>query len=237
MNVRALTTYERCSDRELASAIAGREPGAVRLLTQRHNRRLFRVAWSILQDRAEAEDTVQETYLRAIHAIADFDGSSSLSTWLTRIAINEALMRKRALARRQRAFDGGSVIVLDEYREKLMGPPERRSSPEAQLMKKELTRLLEDAVARLPDHLRIVFVLREIEGLSVVDAASALALKAATVKTRHTRARKVLRAALDPELKSALADAFPYAGADCKNLTERVLARLSRERAEATQPV
>lgn len=244
MSARARTSYERsryerCSDVELAAFIARGERDAVRLLTQRHNRRLFRAAWSILQNRAEAEDSVQETYLRAIAQIERYEGVASLSTWLTRIAINEALMRKRMIARRHRAFDPKSVVVLDAYREKLMAMSEQSSSPETELMRKQLTSLLEKAIACLPDHLRTVFMLRDVEGLSVEETSLALALKSDTVKTRHVRARKHLRATLDPSFKSALTDAFAFAGADCEAMTERVLKRASfpavRSRATAEE--
>ncbi len=88
--------YQSCDDLVLAELIAARDPAAVRLVTTRNNQRLFRAAWSILKDRPESEDVVQSAYLRAFAAIATFEGHSTLSTWLTRIAINEALGRRRA---------------------------------------------------------------------------------------------------------------------------------------------
>jgi RNA polymerase sigma-70 factor (ECF subfamily) len=199
------------------------------VVTQRNNQRLFRVAWSILRNRSEAEDVVQETYVRAFAAIGTFNGQSSLSTWLTRIAINEALARKRSSQRRAATLNANSVLVMDEYREKLMDIRARRDTPEAALMRKQLAQLLERAIAMLPEAFRTTFVLREIEGLSVHETADVLQIPVVTVKTRYLRARKRLQQLLDPELKNALGDAFPFAGADCEALTAKVLQRLGLE--------
>jgi RNA polymerase sigma-70 factor (ECF subfamily) len=117
---------------------------------------------------------------------------------------------------------------MDEYREKLMGSPERRATPEAALMRKELARVLEGAIAQLPDSFRTVFVLRETEGLSVEETAEILQIRPETVKTRFLRARRRLQAMLDPELKSVLGETFPFAGADCEALTARVLQHLGQ---------
>ena len=226
MTAQALIDYENLPDLELAACIARSDPRAVRLVTTRNNQRLFRTAWSILRNRAEAEDAVQEGYVRAFVAAATFKGESSLSTWLTRIVINESLMRRRSSKRRTLALNSNSVLVMDEYREKLMGSPERRSSPEAAIMRKQLAKLLEDAIARLPASFRVAFVLREIEGLSVEETAEALEIMPQTVKTRALRAKRRLQKMLDPELRSALGETFPFAGADCEALTSRVLHRL-----------
>jgi RNA polymerase sigma-70 factor (ECF subfamily) len=226
MTAQAEQSYETLSDVALAARVAGNDARAIRLVTQRNNQRLFRAAWSILRNRAEAEDAVQETYMRGFAAIAGFNGLSSLSTWLTRIAINEALMRKRAAKRRAAALNSNSVTVIDEYREKLMGSSEHRSTPESAVMRAQLAKLLEGAVAQLPETYRLVFMLREIEGLSVEETAETLEILPQTVKTRFLRARRQLQQLLDPELKNALGDAFPFAGADCESLTRRVLERL-----------
>ena len=223
MTALARPDYETLDDPALAALVAARDAEAVRLVTTRNNQRLFRAAWSILKDRAEAEDAVQGAYLRAFAAIGTFAGRSSLSTWLTRIAINEALGRARAAKRRRAHFDAASVAVLDDYREKLMRGSMDGASPDAELARAQLRGLIEQAIAGLPDDFRLVFVMREIEGLSVEETAEALALVPATVKTRHLRARRRLQQALAPEVKSALGGSFPFAGADCAALTERVV--------------
>jgi RNA polymerase sigma-70 factor (ECF subfamily) len=221
------TDYAMLSDSELASRIAARDVAAVRLVTGRNNQRLFRVAWSILKDRSEAEEAVQDGYMKAFDAIETFAGRSSLATWLTRIVVNEALSRRSRRQRRSRLLNQESVIVLEEYREKLMAGSVPQS-PEKVLMRRQIAKLLETAIARLPDTFRPVFVLREIEGLSVEDTAEALQIPEETVKTRLFRARRRLQKELDPELCGALSEAFPFAGADCEALTNRVLASLSK---------
>jgi RNA polymerase sigma-70 factor (ECF subfamily) len=219
---------ERLDDVALARRFAARDPAAVRVVTGRNNQRLFRAAWSILKSRSDAEDAVQSAYLRALAAAAEFEGRSSLSTWLTRIVINEALGRRRAAKRRLANLDGGSVAILDEYRDKLMrGSTTTTGLPDASLAREQIRRMLEEAIGRLPESFRLVFVLREVEGLSVEEAAEALGVAPATVKTRLFRARRRLQEDLAPELKGALTGAFPFAGADCEAMTERVLAQLA----------
>lgn len=224
MTAKRKPDYESLDDSALARLIAARDEQAVRLLTTRNNQRLFRAAWSILKDRSEAEDVVQAAYLRAFAAIDTFEGRSSLSTWLTRIAINEALGRLRAAKRRRAQLDSASVAVLDDYREKLMRGSIDGTAPDAELARAQLRGLIEQAVAGLPDDFRLVFVLREVEGLNVEETAEALGIVPATVKTRHLRARRRLQESLAPEVKGVLSGAFPFAGADCAAITERVVA-------------
>ena len=219
--------YATLSDGELASRIAVRDVAAVRLVTGRNNQRLFRAAWSILKDRSEAEEAVQDGYMKAFDAIGTFAERSSLSTWLTRIVINEALSRRSRAQRRSRLLDQESVLVLEEYREKLMAGSVTQS-PEKVLMRSQIAKLLEGAIARLPDTFRPVFILREIEGLSVEDTAEVLQIPEETVKTRLFRARRRLKKELDPELCGALSETFPFAGADCEKMTERVLTSFCR---------
>lgn len=223
MTAKRKPDYESLDDSALARLIAARDPDAVRLLTTRNNQRLFRAAWSILKDRSEAEDVVQAAYLRAFAAIDTFEGRSSLTTWLTRIAINEALGRLRAVKRRRAQLDAASVAVLDDYREKLMRGSIDGTAPDAELARAQLRGLIEQAIAGLPDDFRLVFVLREVEGLNVEETAEALGIVPATVKTRHLRARRRLQESLAPEVRSVLSGAFPFAGADCAAITERVV--------------
>ena len=226
--------YGSLDDGALAQLIAVRDAEAVRLVTRRNNQRLFRAAWSILKNRAEAEDSVQSAYLRAFTAIESFEARSSLSTWLTRIVINEALGRKRAAARRRNHFDRNSVTVLEDYREKLMRGS-TSGSPDGELMRSQIRTRLEEAIADLPTDFRLVFVLREIEGLSIEETADSLGIVPATVKTRDLRARRRLQQALAPELKTVLSSAFPFAGADCEGITEAVVRRFCGPHLEAPQ--
>lgn len=214
------------SDVDLARRIGLRDPAAVRLLTTRNNQRLFRAAWSILGNRAEAEDAVQSAYVSAFAAIGSFAGQSSLATWLTRIVINEALGHERAAQRRRARLDAASVTDLERYREKLMGGSFERGEPEASLAIKQLRGILEAAIAQLPAEFRTVFVMRDVEGMTVEEVADALDTLPATIKTRLFRARRRLREALAPEVHASLTGAFPFAGADCASMTERVVATL-----------
>jgi RNA polymerase sigma-70 factor (ECF subfamily) len=231
MSARARRDLEGLDDVALAAMIAAGDSEAVRLLTERNNQRLFRAAWSILRNRAEAEDSVQSAWLKAFAAIRTYEGRSSLTTWLTRIAINEALGRQRSARRRRARLSSDSVVQMDEYREKLMRGSASQASPDAAFAREQLRRLMERAIAALPETFRTVFVLRDVEGLSVEETAEALSILPATVKTRLLRARRRLRDALEPELATALEGTFPFAGADCAAMTERVVAAFEAQAA------
>jgi RNA polymerase sigma-70 factor, ECF subfamily len=220
--------YETLTDIELARRLAQRDTLAVRTVTRRNNQRLYRTAWSVLKNRADAEEAVQEGYLRAFGAIGRFTGASSLSTWLTRIVLNEALGRRRAAQRKRRLLREQSIALIDDYRENLMGGSATSSSPEAHAARGQVAKLLEQSIADLPEPFRIVFMLRAVDGLSVEETAEVLQIPAQTVKTRLLRARRRLQVALAPSLQDALRGAFPFAGKDCEALTQRLLARLAR---------
>lgn len=214
--------YAAISDLELARYCAAGDAGAVRQLVTANNQRLFRTAWSILRNRQEAEDVLQSCYAKSFLAIGSFEGRSSLSTWLTRIAINEALARKRLQERRRRNLEAEGVQVLETYREQLAKGSDA-PSPEAETAREQLRSMLERAIAALPENFRTVFVLHEIEGASVEETAQALEIPSGTVKTRLMRARRKLKQALAPEVRSVLTGTFPFAGADCARLTEQVV--------------
>jgi RNA polymerase sigma-70 factor (ECF subfamily) len=217
--------YARLADVELARLCAARDRGAIIHVITSNNQRLFRAAWSILGNRAEAEESVQSAYLSAFAAIGEFEGRSALSTWLTRIVVNEALGRRRAEQRRRSHLEKEGVAVLDDYREALMRGSQAES-PDVSLAREQIRGLLERAVAELPHAFRTVFVLRDIEGLSSEDTAAILNVPVATVKTRLFRGRKRLQQMLEPELGTVLSGTFPFAGSDCAALTERVLKAL-----------
>jgi RNA polymerase sigma-70 factor, ECF subfamily len=218
--------YSALDDLALARLCVRRDREAVRHLVTTNNQRLFRAAWSILKDRAEAEEAVQSGYLSAFSAIDRFEGRSSLTTWLTRIVINEALGRLRAQRRRRSHLESEGVTMIETYRDRL-AQASAQPAPDVAVAREQLRLLIEKAVADLPDNFRSVFVLREVEGLSVEDTAEALAILPATVKTRLYRARAKLQQALAPEVKGVFSGSFPFAGADCAALTERVLAALN----------
>lgn len=217
--------YTKVPDLELAHLCAARNHAAIEHIVTANNQRLFRAAWSILKNRSEAEDAVQAAYLSGFANIGTFEGRSTLSTWFTRIVVNEALGRRRAERRRRDHLERGGVVVLDAYREALThgSAPE---APDVSVAREQIRKLLEEAVADLPDAFRTVFVLREIEGLSSEETAEILDIPVATVKTRLFRGRRRLQESLAPELGSALNGTFPFAGSDCAALTARVLAAL-----------
>ena len=152
-------------------------------------------------------------------------GASSLSTWLTRIVLNEALGRRRSALRKIRVLREQSIAFIDDYRENLMGGSAASSSPEADAARGQVARLLEQAIADLPEAFRIVFMLRDVDGLSVEETAEALQIPPSTVKTRLLRARRRLQVVLAPTLQDALRGVFPFAGEACEALTARVLSR------------
>ena len=189
-------------DFALATRIAAGDRGALRLLISRNQRRLFQTAWRILKDHAEADDAVQSGLVNAVVAIGRYSGRSSLSTWLTRIVMNEALARLRKLRSRAERLGDDRLLAVREYRDAL-GGCRRDATPEAELMRGEIRIQLEQAIRTLPQVFRDVFLLRAVDGLSVAETAERLGVNAATVKTRHLRARRRLREALSPQLGSS----------------------------------
>lgn len=214
------------SDAALVQGIADGNVAAFEVLVRRHNQRLFRAARAILRDDAEAEDVVQEAYLQAYGALKDFRTESKLSTWLVRIAVNEALMRLRKRARRADIMplhpDADDALADTVHEDMSTGP-------ELAAQRAEMRRLLEMQIDALPETYRIVFVLRGIEELSVEETAEALGIPAATVRSRFFRARSLLREGLASKVDLAYEDAFAFAGERCDRITARVMQRISQE--------
>jgi RNA polymerase sigma-70 factor (ECF subfamily) len=197
---------------------------AFRAIMTRCNQRLFRVARAVVRDEAEAEDVLQEAYLRAFAAIASFRGEAGIATWLTRIVLNEAHGRLR---RRRPTVDLEELETAQETAQVLNFPGMARSDdPEADAARAQIRRLLEQAVDALPEPFRLVFILREVEDLSVEETASHLNLKVETVKTRLHRARRRLREALDAQLADVMVGAYPFLGARCARISDAVLQRM-----------
>ena len=211
-----LVAYARAGDRQ-----------AFRAIMKRCNQRLFRIARAVVRDEAEAEDVLQEAYTRAFSAIATFRGEAGIATWLTRIVLNEAHGRLR---RRKLSVDLDQVEAAQESAQVLNFPGMTKSeNPEADAARAQIRRILERAVDALPEAFRLVFILREVEELSVEETASHLNLKVETVKTRLHRARRRLRDALDAQLADVMVGAYPFLGARCERITEAVLRRLAEK--------
>ncbi|HEY1752717.1 MAG TPA: RNA polymerase sigma factor [Caulobacteraceae bacterium] len=211
-------------DRTLAARIDAGDRAAVTFVVRANNQRLFRAAWGVLKNRADAEEAVQEGYMKAFAAIGRFGGASSLATWLTRIVVNEAISKVRASRRRKRSLEGQGLTVLEDYRERLQSAASLTAAPEESVMRRELAQILQGAIARLPETFRLVFVLHEIEGLSADEVAASIGAPVETVRTRLFRARRRLREDLGPELQRTLQSTVAFAGADCDGMTARVLA-------------
>jgi RNA polymerase sigma-70 factor (ECF subfamily) len=209
---------EELDDAALVERARGRDPAALWLIIKRHNQQLYRVARAVLDNDSEAEDAIQDTYIRALTHLSDFRGDARLSTWLTRIALNEALGR-----RRQRR----STVDLQALAGTTAPFSIQGENPEEATALAEIRRLLEHAVDGLPEPFRIVFVMRDVEEMSIEETALLLGLRQQTVSTRLHRARKLLRQALQDKLASVFADTFIFAGARCDRLTQAILDRLS----------
>jgi RNA polymerase sigma-70 factor (ECF subfamily) len=218
-----LASARQLSDEDLVDRIRAGDTSLFELLMRRHNQRLYRVARSILRDDAEVEDVLQEAYVRAFAHLDQFVGRSRFATWLTRIAVHEALHRCRR-RRRFAAFDTVADVVESAA-----------PGPEASTFHGELRQVLETSIDHIPEHFRTVFVLREVEGLSTEETAACLSIPQETVKTRLHRARQQLRDQLDRALDSALHDAFGFGHERCDRLVAAVLERIAERGSDSSE--
>jgi RNA polymerase sigma-70 factor, ECF subfamily len=216
-----LVHTEALSDEDLVQLARKRDEAAVRAITVRYNRRLFRIARSILRNDAEAEDVVQETYVRAFTGLDMFRGDAAFGTWITRIAMNEALGRLR----RQRPTVDWDTYGANRHQAEIINFPASAASsdPEQEMVRGEIGKVLEQAIDQLPVAFRVVFVARIVEGMSIEETADLFGLQQATVKTRLHRARLLLRDKLDEQLGPALTSCFSFDGQRCERLTEAVV--------------
>ena len=219
-------THDRGSaEADLIRRAVGKEESAIRAIIQANNRRLYRIARSILRDDGEAEDALQEAYLRAFSALNEFRGGSSLATWLTRIVLNEALQRLRrrlrtpGTAHEQPQSLNGEVIPFP-----FSG---NQADPERTMAQRQLCHLLESAIDKLPEEFRTVLMARVVEDMSIDETAQLLGIRPETVKTRLHRARRLLKSALADHIGSLFSDVFPFAGKRCERLTNAVIKRLN----------
>lgn len=215
-------TWAATSDEEVVERVRSGETELYEVIMRRYNQRLYRVARSILQDENEAEDVIQEAYVRAYEHLDQFAAKAKFATWLTRIAVHEALHRAERRGRVQAMPSGvGEWRNMDAFE-----TPSR--NPEEQALGRELESLLEAAVGALPVTYRTVFVLREIEGLSTNETADCLGLREETVKTRLFRSRALLRHELFVRAGAASSRAFQFHLSRCDRLVTSVLARIRR---------
>ena len=220
---------ERCGDEaddgeDLVRRVRSRDPIAFETLMRRHNGRLFRVARAILRDDAEAEDALQDAYVDAFRHIGDFRCDSRLATWLTRVVINHALMRLRKQKRERTVVPIGRPMGDDQRREEDVAD-EKTETAYAATLRKELRQILERRIDELPLSFRTVFVMREVEDMSVEETAGTLGIPPATVRTRLFRARALLREALSRDIDGATVEVFGFDGERCDRIVATVLAR------------
>jgi len=217
--------YAPMDDAALVAAVQRGDREAFRHIMRRCNQRLFRIARGVVNDDAEAEDVVQEAYAHAYEKLPTFRGDAALLTWLTRIVLNEAYGRLRRL---RLVVDVEQIETSQMDNASILPFPAKfgYEDPAAAAAREQARTLIEQAIDRLPEPFRIVFVMREIENCTVEETAANLDLRPETVKTRLHRARRLLRAALHDTLSETLSDVFPFLGARCDRMTDAVMQRL-----------
>jgi RNA polymerase sigma-70 factor (ECF subfamily) len=210
------------SDEQVVARVRAGETGLYEMLMRRYNQRLFRVIRSVVTNAGEAEDVLQEAWVRAYEHLDQFEGRAGFSTWITRIAFHEALARTRKSRR---------WISLEDSRGEIMVEAERgqttSETPEMQAMRGQLGQMLQAAMDALPEIYRTVFVLREVEHLSTSETAECLELSEEAVKTRLHRSRVLLRRELENRLGPAIAEAYAFLGTCCDRIVARVLERIA----------
>lgn len=216
MSAQPASVPEGIADTALAARVSAGDGAAFELVMRRYNRRLFRIARSVLREDADAEDALQESYLVAYRAMAGFRGESSLATWLSRLVLNHCIARRRRTLRRCNIV----AIVPDE------SPGDHcddGDGPDRAFVRAELRALIERKVDELPEMFRTVFMLRAVEELSVEETAQLLSIPEATVRTRHFRARSLLRESLASDVDLAEEGIFGFDGERCDRIVARVL--------------
>lgn len=220
MAVMERAKLEGWTDEQVVARVLEGESALFEIIMRRYNQRLYRVARAILRDDTEAEDVMQDAYVRAFQHLNQFAGRAKFSTWLTRIAVNEALARSHRRSR----FDDLENL-MDANGESMI--PSQTASPEQQVSNGELNALLESAMLALPDHYRAVVVLRDVEEMSTEEAAACLELSEENVKVRLHRARALLRKELYARAGAGAANAFPFHAPRCDRVVKAVFERLA----------
>jgi RNA polymerase sigma-70 factor, ECF subfamily len=202
-----------------------KDRAAIRQIIKQQNRRLYRLARSIVRDDSDAEDALQEAYVRAFSNLDAFRGEARIGTWLARIVINEAL---GCLRRRRPAVDIDLLAESPALSAQIISFPYANPEldPETTMAQREICALLERAIDKLPEAFRGVVVARLVEGMSVEETAELFGILPQTVKTRLHRARALLKREMEKHIGPVLGGVFPFAGRRCDRLTENVLTRL-----------
>jgi len=223
-----ITSQDPLSDEEVVARVLAGETSLFEIVMRRYNQRLYRVARSILRNDSEAEDVMQDAYVRAYEHLDQFAGKARFSTWLTRIAVNEALARQRRGNRYQELepMSQSNGDPMDGFASMALNPEQEASNS-------QIRRLLEEAVEKLPDPYRTVFMLRDIEEMSTTDTANVLEISEENVKVRLHRARSLLRKSLYARAGMERKEAFNFHAVRCdrvvKNVFERIQASKKNE--------
>jgi RNA polymerase sigma-70 factor (ECF subfamily) len=223
------------SDAQLVTRAARGDEDAFEALMRRYNGRLFRVARSILKNESEAEDALQDAYLDAFRHLREFRGDAQIVTWLTRLVINQSLMRLRKKKRDSRIVAIADRHPLASRTNEIDVADTTTESPSTATLRAEMRRILEHTIDDLPVTFRTVFVMRDVEEMSVQDVADCLSIPSATVRTRLFRARALLREALARDLDTATRGLFEFAGARCDRIVAGVRARLRGSASDLSQ--
>ena len=216
----SLTPQQTLSDEDIVERVLAGEIELYEILMRRYNQRLYRVARAILADDGEAEDVMQDAYVRAYTNLSQFAGRAKFATWLTRIAVYEALARARRGRRLVQIED------LSPRKEDSMPLSSDRRSPEQQAIQRNLQALLETAIDALPESFRSVLVLREVEGLSTAETADSLGISESLVKTRLHRAHAALRNDIESRSRATLASSYPFHLSRCDRVVAAVFERI-----------
>jgi RNA polymerase sigma-70 factor (ECF subfamily) len=208
-------------DEAIVLRVRAGEPALYEILIRRHNQRLYRTIRAVLRDDRDVEDVMQQAYLDAFLHLDQFRGDALFSTWLTRIAVNQAIRRGRSADRRHEVLtasdaDSGSIDRL----------PAPGPDPEHSMYGRELREFIESLLETLPEPYRLVFVLREVEGLSTLETASCLSIKEDTVKTRLLRAKALLRAQVGEQLGPATDGIYAFHLLRCDRVVDGVMSRI-----------
>jgi RNA polymerase sigma factor (sigma-70 family) len=213
----------RAEETSFVRRAAGGDRAAFEWIMRRYNRRLYRLARASLREAAEAEDALQDAYLAAYRALSQFRGDSTLATWLSRIVLNECLARRRRSNRRHNVVP---MMSMDSHWESIRDIEDPDERPERALARAQMHEILERQVSELPHSLRLVFVLRSVEELTVEETARSLGISEETVRTRHFRAKGLLREQLAQVIDLAELDIYDFGGCTCNSVVANVLARL-----------
>ena len=225
MTTESLAPVSGVDDSCLAQRVAGGDRSAFEQLMRRYNRRLYRLARASLGDEAEAKDALQDAYLSAYRSIGRFRGEATLSTWLSRLVLNACGERRRRSHRRENIVP---ILSTERAMDSAARVPDGGEQPEQLVARTQIRRVLERKVGELPEIFRVVFMLRSVEDLSVDEIADILAISPETVRSRHFRAKGMLRESLAKEIDLAEADIYEFAGARCDSIVANVLARLDQ---------